>query len=242
MRVQVGEQLGSCRGGVDLDEGQLPADGRADRRDLVGVGGRRRSGQAVYGALMAVVQEHALGDGGDVVLVDRRGDRVRVDAPDGVPGADLGRPLEGVGGEPVGPQERPLQAAVADQPLGVGVQDMDGVGLVGALLDDAAGEQDGVADPGRAGRRQQGLGDGLRVEEDPGHPVEQGGGLLGPELHHLGPLGQRGPLRVAGQRAYRAARGEKSVHQGAAHVSGRAGHCDHFGCLPARSIMSIPRA
>ncbi len=119
------------------------------------------------------------------------------------------------------------QPAVADLPLGGGVHDVDGVGLVGALLDDAAGEQDDVPYAVLAGGGQQRGRAGLRVQEELRRSGEQGRGVVRPEGHHLGPLRQRGPPRVAGQRPDGRSRGEETVDEGTADVAGRAGHYDH---------------
>jgi hypothetical protein len=136
----------------------------------------------------AFLAHHGGGDGRDVALVDGCEAGAREHAPDGVPRTDLRRPLEGVGGERVGPQEGPGETAVADLPFGSGVQGVDGVGVVDALVDDAAGEQDDMADSLGAGRLQQGDGARLGVEEEARRPGELGRGVLRPEPHHLGLL------------------------------------------------------
>lgn len=134
------------------------AEGPAEGRDLFGVADRLGSGEAVGGAFVAVVEEDAFGDRSDVVLVDGSGEAVREDAADRVPRVDLRGPLEGVGGERVGAQEGPGEAAVADVLFGGGVCDVDGVGFVGAVVDDPGGEQDDVPYAARrAVRRRPGL-------------------------------------------------------------------------------------
>jgi hypothetical protein len=110
------------------------------------------------------------------------------------------------------------------------VHDVDGVGLVGALLDDPGGQQDDMPDPGRTRRRQEGRGlfaDGLDVQEEPGRALEQGGRPVGFEPDDLGTRGQSGPLRIAGQRPHRPVRGCETFDEGTADVAGGAGHYDH---------------
>ncbi|GAB2739415.1 hypothetical protein GCM10027072_38430 [Streptomyces bullii] len=98
----MGEELGAGLPRRHLDEAQVAAKGATDRGDLPGVGDGLRPGEAVGGALVAVVVEGAFGDGSGVVLVDGRGQPVGEDAAHGVAGADLRGPLQGVGGERIG--------------------------------------------------------------------------------------------------------------------------------------------
>jgi hypothetical protein len=98
----VREEFGACLVRGDLDEVEWAAEGLADGRDLFAVADRLGAGEAVGEAFVAVVEEDAFGDGGDVVLVDGGGESVGEDTADRAPGADLRGPLEGVGGEGVG--------------------------------------------------------------------------------------------------------------------------------------------
>lgn len=79
-----------------------------------------------------------------------------------------------------------------------------------------------MPDAGLAGRREEVGVRGLGVEEEFGGALEHG--RVGVEAHDLHPVGQYGPLRVAGEGAYGPACGEEAVDEGTAYVSGGAGY------------------
>ena len=104
--------LGAEFVGGDLDQRDVPAEGGADRGDLLGAGQGLGAGDR-DGLADVVVGQQGFGGGlGDVVLVDRGLGRGQVGRADRGARADLPRPGEQVVGEGAGPQDRPRVGAV----------------------------------------------------------------------------------------------------------------------------------
>jgi hypothetical protein len=77
-----------------------------------------RSAQPIGGAGVPVAGQRLDRDGRDIGGIDRRHCSVAERGPDRVAGGELIAPLQHVGHERVGLQERPVQAGLADHPLG----------------------------------------------------------------------------------------------------------------------------
>src|SRR5215207_8097706 len=96
----------------DLLITRRPADHVADDGDHLLVGEGLRARQLEPSANQFIGEQRAGAHPGHIPFVDRRFGEGRVQAANDVTGADLGAPREeGVGGEGVGPQADPLQAA-----------------------------------------------------------------------------------------------------------------------------------